>query len=288
MLCCWGRYESPEPQARRRHRRHEHRRHHQQHEPHGQQEPQGQQQYEGQQLYQEGYGQQGDPRYQGHQHNDEYELYNIRNQGVKTLEDAGYKVSDPFKERYPWAGKDVWLHDVIHPGPTGDNVIARLGVWDKPGQLVIQRIYRINDRRPDDSKPHANEVVLRFWGLFLGRDITSIRSLFFCDVQNDSLKKAKERVYAEMGNIDSRRSLVIRGGQTGIEEAQYNGLYYGTKFGRIARRIVEDNDFMRRAGLRVIEFRFLAIAHQYYEDENSEDSGGEDENDDYHFEIILG
>lgn len=126
---------------------------------------------------------------------------------------------------------------------------------------VIQRIYRENDSRPADSKPHANEIILKFWGLYLGRDITSLRSLFFCDVKEDTLKDAKEVVYAEMGNIDSRRALRIRVGCTGIEEVQFNRLYLGTKLGRLAWWIVENNEFMKRAGLRIVEFEFLPFGN---------------------------
>lgn len=137
---------------------------------------------------------------------------------------------------------------------------------------VIQRIYTVNDNRPDDSKPHANEIILSFWGLYLGRDIKSIRSLFFCDVKEKTLKDAKKHVYAQMGNIDSRQPLVIRTGQEVIKETQFNRISGGTKFGRLAQRIVQTIEHMNPTGLQVVEFMFLPFSDQHDGDEDSEGS----------------
>lgn len=166
---------------------------------------------------------------------------------------------------------------------------------------VIQRIYTINDGRPDDSKPHANEIILSFWWLYLSWDITSIRSLFFCDVKEKTLKDAKRYVYAEMGNVDSRRPLAIRAGQGMVEEAQFDRLHYGTKFGRLAQRIVEAINSMTGVRLQVIEFMFLPLSYQQEEDEDSDSEEGEasqgeqvderrvrDDRVNYHFKIFLG
>lgn len=101
----------------------------------GRQGHQGHQQHQGHPEYQEHYEQQVHPGYQEHRPNSEYKLYNLPNLEVRTLQDYGYEVLDPFKEGHPLAGKDMWLYDVVHPGTTGDNVIARLGVWDNLNQL---------------------------------------------------------------------------------------------------------------------------------------------------------
>lgn len=137
---------------------------------------------------------------------------------------------------------------------------------------VIERIFTTNDSRPDDQKPHADEIILSFWGLYLGRDITSLRSLFFEEVEERLLQDAKPHMYAAM-SYDSRRMLPIRAGRSEIEDAQFNYLQTSTKFGRLAHRIIERVKAMKRAQLKAVEFMFIPFSR---------------DEEEFHFKIFLG
>lgn len=137
---------------------------------------------------------------------------------------------------------------------------------------VIERIFTTNDNRPDNDKPHADEIILSFWGLYLGRDITSLRSLFFKEVEERLLQDAKPHVYAAM-DFDGRRMLPIRAGRSRIEYEQFVYLRTSTKFGRLANRIIERNEVMERAQLQVVEFIFIPFSR---------------DEEDFHFKIFFG
>lgn len=86
------------------------------------------------------------------------------------------------------------------------------------------------------------------------------------------MQNAKPRVYAAMRK-DGRRMLTICEGRSEIEDAQFVDLYTNTKFGRLAHRIVEWNGVMRRAQLKVVEFKFLPFSR---------------DEEEFHFKISFG
>lgn len=146
---------------------------------------------------------------------------------------------------------------------------------------VIENIRTINDGRPNNVKPHANELILSFWGLYLGRINPSLRSLFFAEVEEPSMEEAKRYVYEAMGNISEEQMwipvpadqrLSIRAGRSDTETTLLNYLCTRTPLGQVGQRIVEQNEDMIQAQLIVVEAIFIPT--------------GDDVN--FHFNILLG
>lgn len=143
---------------------------------------------------------------------------------------------------------------------------------------VIRKIYTTNDPRVGSEKPHANEIILGFWWLHLGRSIRSLRTLLFCDVEERTLTHMKTGVYDAMG-ISYIEKLRISPRQRGsTERRQFDKLSQRAPFGKIARRI-ERNEDMRTAGIEVIRFTFLPQV-------DVRDPG--DQGDNFHFKITFG
>lgn len=122
---------------------------------------------------------------------------------------------------------------------------------------VVSHVYTNRDPRHVGARPLAAEILLGFWGVFLGRGIEMLERIYCETVEDETVDDIRDVAYDWMyaGALTNDLEIRCEGGSR--EEAlTFDRIYNHTKLGRCARTMVTQNWDMVRFGIFVSQFAF--------------------------------